>query len=79
MATYADSCMRGVCSIWSLERRRGGEGRGERVLTVAIDASRVMVEARGFANRVPTEQEKGLLERWMRDAGVKPGPYLYGW
>jgi hypothetical protein len=38
-----------------------------------------MVQARGLQNRWPTDQEKGVLELWMREAKLKPGPYLFGW
>lgn len=79
VATYAVSCARGACSIWSLERRRGGEEWAEPLLTVEIDAEGVMVQARGLRNRWPTDQERGMLAAWMREAGLKPGPYLYGW
>jgi len=78
VATYAASCARGACSIWSLERRRGGDERGESLLTVEIDAKGVMMQARGLRNRWPTDQERGVLAAWMREAGLKPAPYL-GW
>jgi len=68
VATYAASCARGACSIWSLERRRGGEERGESLLTVEIDAKGVMVQARGFRNRGrPIRKERTAI--WMREAG----------
>jgi hypothetical protein len=79
VATYAASCARGACSIWSLERRHGAEERAEPMLTVEIDAKGLMVQARGLRNRWPTDQEKGVLAAWMREASLKPGPYLYGW
>lgn len=79
VASYADSCARGACSIWSLERRRGKDEDGERLLTVEVDKNNTVVQARGLANRWPTEQEKTVLTEWMRTAGLKSGPYLYGW
>ena len=47
------------------------------MLTVEIDANKTIVQARGHRNRLPTEQERSVLEAWMRDAGLKPGPYLH--
>jgi hypothetical protein len=79
VATYAASCARGACSIWSLERRHGSEERAEPVLTMEIDAKGLMVQARGLRNRMPTDQEKRVLEAWMQKAELEPGPYLYGW
>jgi hypothetical protein len=77
VATFVESCSTGESSIWSLERRRGAESKLEPLLTIEIDADGVMVEARGFANRWPTDQEKRVLEAWMKHAGLRPGPYLY--
>src|SRR5262249_52912739 len=78
VATYAASCIKGTCSIWSIERRDGLEQRADPQLTVEIDANGVMMQARGRANRWPTEQEKTVLGAWMRHAGLTGGPYLYG-
>lgn len=80
VASYAHSCARGACSIWSLESRiASDEGRREPVLTIEVDAARTVVQARGRANRRPSEQEKSVLESWMKKAALKPGHYLYGW
>lgn len=78
VASYAASCARGDCSIWSLDRRRGAEDDAESVLTVEVDANGVLVQARGARNRWPTDQEKSVLAAWMQKAGLKPGRYLYG-
>ncbi|NOT42545.1 MAG: hypothetical protein HOP13_18880 [Alphaproteobacteria bacterium] len=79
VASYAHSCARGACSIWSLEMRMGNERRGDPVLTVEVDANRVVVQARGRANRRPDEGEQAMLETWMKKGALKPGNYLYGW
>ncbi len=79
VASYAESCVRGACSIWSLDRRFGTDGRVSSVLTIEVDARHTVVQARGQANRLPTEQEKGMLAGWMQKASLKSGPYLYGW
>lgn len=77
VSSYAESCARGACSIWSLERRRGGDDGAERLLTVEVDKANTVVQARGLANRWPNDQEMNVLGEWMRSAGLKPGPYLY--
>lgn len=79
VASYAHSCARGACSIWSLEAREGDARRGTPVLTVEVDSNRTVVQARGLANRRPSAQEKNVLETWMKKAALKPGHYLYGW
>jgi hypothetical protein len=78
VASYSASCARGDCSIWALDYRRGHETEAEALLTVEIDAKGVMVQARGLRNRWPTDKEKGVLAAWMQKAGLKAGPYLYG-
>jgi len=81
VSSYADSCSRAACSIWTLERRSGGDPsqRGEKLLTLEVDARRQLVQARGLQNRLPTAQEKNVVTAWMREAGIARGPYLYGW
>jgi hypothetical protein len=78
VATYARSCAAGACSIWSLERRFNDETRAQPILTIEVDAKGVVVEARGRANRWPNDQEKNVLEVWMKEAGLKPGPFYGG-
>lgn len=79
VSSYSGSCAAGRCSIWSLQRRYGDETREEPMLTVEVDAKGVVTQARGRANRWPTEQETRVLDTWMSGAGLKPGPYLHGW
>jgi hypothetical protein len=76
VSTYASSCAAGRCSIWSLRRQEKGD-EPRRRLTVEIDARGQMVEARGLANRWPTDAERNALELWMRQAGLRPGAYLH--
>jgi len=78
VATYARSCARGACSIWSLQRQRGLEDRGTPMLTIEIDAKGTVVQARGLSNRWPSAQEKAVLDAWMREAGLRSGPFVYG-
>jgi hypothetical protein len=78
VSTYAASCARGAYSIWSVEQQEKGE-RADRQLTVAIDDKGQMVEARGYANRKPTESEQRILQIWMTRANLRPGRYLYGY
>lgn len=78
VSTYAASCARGAYSIWSVEQQEKGE-RASRQLTVAIDDKAQMVEARGYANRKPTESEQRILQIWMTRANLRPGRYLYGY
>lgn len=78
VATYADSCVRGAYSIWSVTRQEADD-TPRRALTVSVDSKGSVSEARGPRNSLPTKQEIGVLEAWMKAAGLKPGTYLYGW
>ncbi|MEN1681028.1 MAG: PcfJ domain-containing protein [Planctomycetota bacterium] len=70
VATYALSCLRGQCSIWSV---RATEGRRvTSALTVEV-RHRQIVQARGKANRMPTEDERSILQQWARTAGLTVG------
>ena len=63
VATYARSCAAGRSSIWSMEL---DEGRGpKRVQTLEIcPSTNSLVEARGKANRWPTDKEAQVIRRW---------------
>jgi hypothetical protein len=78
VATYADSCARGLCSIWTMERAAHDEPP-EKLLTIEVDQAGRLIEARGLHNRWPQPDERSILEAWMKKAGLRPGPYLYGW
>ena len=56
-------------SIWSLtcEYPIGTFNRG---LTVEVDDQGMIVQCRGFANRLPFEDEWAILDRWARDCGL---------
>jgi len=63
VASYADRCYRGSSSIWSL--RFWQAEKVHHVLTVEVDPRRrAVVQARGRANRAPTEKPLRLLQDW---------------
>lgn len=78
VASYLASCSAGHVSIWSLKRQGHLAAEPTRSLTVSVMSGKVS-EARGLANRLPTEQEWSVLRRWMRREGLKPAPFLAGW
>ena len=61
VASYADSCRRRFCSIWSLGVQAGG--RRKRLVTVEV-RNRTIVQVRGKANRLAGEREWPLLRKW---------------
>jgi hypothetical protein len=63
VARYADHCYRGMSRIWSLRFWRGE--KAHHVLTFEIDpAKRVVVQARGMANRMASGKPLRLLREW---------------
>ena len=68
VATYADKCIAGLASIWSLRRR--AEGVTDRLLTIELDRQCRAVQIRGFANRTARTEERRLLERWAKARGI---------
>ncbi len=62
VASYAAGCVWKQHSIWSL-RRLTNKGF-ERLLTIQLSSANAIIQARGLQNRMPTPQEKFLLEEW---------------
>lgn len=68
VSTYAEKCIDGRASIWSL-RRCAGNGT-DRLLTIELDPQRQAVQVRGLANRLAREDERSVLERWAKARGI---------
>lgn len=75
VASYAGSCVRGTCSIWTMEV--DSSSGSEKVLTLEVtNASRQIRQARGKLNRLPTEKERSILMRWAETAGLRLASYI---
>jgi hypothetical protein len=75
VATYWNLCASGQSSIWSLTME-DTLGRVERLLTLEVrNGQRMIVQARGEANRPPTSEELHVLALW----GEAGGPSLSRW
>lgn len=69
-ADYAESCVQGLSSIWSLGLE--GPERRVRVLTIEVNsADRKVVQAKARCNREPGEVARGILAEWARCEGLK--------
>jgi hypothetical protein len=65
VASYSDSCVRGIASIWGLELEKvdGVEKR----LTIEVQlSSRTIKQARGERNRIAFPDERLVVERWAQ-------------
>lgn len=74
VATYANSCARGHCSIWAMELHTS-EGKEKRQ-TVEVNRHGVIVESRGKLNRLPTIKEYNILKRWADQEGLTISRYV---
>jgi hypothetical protein len=64
------SCLHGKSSIWAMEVETNGERR--KMLTVEVDQARkVICQARGKRNELPTEKCRDILRRWASQAGLQ--------
>lgn len=68
VSTYAGKCIAGRASIWSL--RRCTKNQIDRLLTIEVDPQHRAVQVRGFANRLASEVERQVIERWAKARGI---------
>jgi hypothetical protein len=68
VSSYAEKCIAGQASIWSL--RLCAKGRIDRLLTIEVNNQNRAVQVRGIANRLARPEERSILERWARARGI---------
>ena len=70
VASYKGLCLEGEISIWSLtcEFPLGHINRG---ITMEVRKSGIIVQCRGFANRLPYANEVAMVKRWALDHGLR--------
>ncbi|MGE5293954.1 MAG: PcfJ domain-containing protein [Solirubrobacterales bacterium] len=75
VASYAQSCLAGRCSIWTMDVET--EAGVEKCVTIELrNADRTVCQVRGRCNRFPTEKEKQILQRWANQEGLRIESYL---
>lgn len=75
VATYADSCARGFCSIWTMEVESFG-GMSKAVTVEVRKSERMICQIRGKANRLPNDKEKQIIQRWAESEGLRVASYI---
>ncbi len=75
VATYASSCARGHCSIWTMEVE-SQEGQVKAITIEIRNQTRTICQARGRWNRIPNEKERGVLRRWAAAVGLRITSYV---
>jgi hypothetical protein len=76
VASYKQRCMNGEVSIWSLtcEYPPGCLNKG---VTLEVRKSGVIVQCRGFANRLPYDNEVAMVKRWALAHGLDASGCLW--
>lgn len=69
VSSYAQSCAAGRCSIWTLELETD-EGI-EKHLTIEVQGSGTIVQARGKCNAPPKPKGRDVLTRWAEQEGLR--------
>ena len=74
VASYAQSCVKGKCSIWSLEKIT--KKATEKCQTIEVDNNKVIVQSRGKLNRLPIAQEMSIIKKWAELRNLTLSRYL---
>lgn len=75
VASYHWSCSQGQCTIWSLSSSMDGKTYNKH-LTLEIDKTGTLVQARGLANRDPDATEWSVINAWAGRENIAIGLYL---
>ena len=67
VGTYAGSCARGDMSVWSLKADGDHLIDAVRVMTIAVNKNRMITEARGKRNALPTATASDFGMRMSKD------------
>lgn len=70
VSSYGSQCATGKCSIWSMTQR-DLIGNHVRALTIEVSSDDVIVQARGYANRLPKADETSMLREWAAKSGFR--------
>ncbi len=74
VATYAESCTQGHCSIWSMERHRND--KTHKHLTIEVSHQGMVTQVRGKNNRYCTRNELDFIRQWASRAELAIDNYV---
>jgi hypothetical protein len=86
VATYADSCAQGGCSIWALRLSVAHEATRRHIMTIEVDnKARAIVQARGPCNTTPNDRRASsrlqtgveMLRRWAEQEKLTLARYVW--
>lgn len=74
VATYSRYCRDGHSSIWSMTSEDSA-GNLRRRQTIEVNRYRRIVQCRGRMNKLPTDQERQIVEMWAKAESLQLGPH----
>jgi len=74
VASYSRSCAGGRTSIWSLTKE---DHQGvKHLVTIEVDKEKVLRQAKGPRNAMPSSNDKSIIRRWTSKEGLTIPSYL---
>jgi len=64
---YKSRCMDGTCSIFSMRSSTQMHDKKRHLTIEVVRRNKMIVQARGLANRMPRGQEQAVMEQWARE------------
>jgi PcfJ-like protein len=74
VVTYAHSCSKRICSIWTMDVET--KDCLEKLLTIEVNDSKFIQQVRGKCNRNPIEKEKAVIKRWAQQEKLELASYI---
>ena len=74
--SYADSCERKACSIWSVTIETVSTAAPKRLLTIEVNSQHTIVQIRGKCNDLPAIQELDIIRLWAKEARLSLSKWI---
>ena len=77
VSAYSSGCIAGRTSIWSMTMKDEGQTVWKKAVTIEVELpSRRITQVRGKSNRLSTDEEKRILERWAAKENLEIPSYI---
>ncbi|BBM86476.1 PcfJ domain-containing protein [Candidatus Uabimicrobium amorphum] len=75
VASYESKCKRNSSTIWTMEFRETEEATPRKLVTIEMNAQKIICQVRGKRNRRMNAEEKSVLNRWCKHQGLVLASY----
>ena len=69
VGSYAAKCLKGQCSIWSLQEYTGSKSKSR--VTIEVNPEKRIIQASAKCNARPKEEYLHIIKRWADKNGIK--------